>query len=302
MVAHRRAVMPAALARRSQRHSGLVLLVAIAGCAAGSPARVGAGPLKRSPGSSLDRASECASGRAVVWRSEFPGPDWLKAWDPAATVEYGAGNAQIVNDEAFGRVLRVRYPAGSSSDSYAKEGHPVGGLEFKARLPGALESASLSYWLRVDESFRWIRGGKLPGLCGGRCPSGGARVSGTDGWSMRTMWRPEGAGELYAYILPAHAYGTELGLGSWTFTAGEWHHVVEELVLNSNGRPNGAVRFWYDTDPSRSPSFEVTDLVYRTDSTPVSWIFFSTFFGGHDASWATPTDTSIDFADFVVCR
>ncbi len=114
--------------------------------------------------------------------------------------------------------------------------------------------------------------------------------------------RLRGAGELYGYVLPAHAYGTELGLGAWSFTTGEWHHVVEETVLNTNGAPNGAVRVWYDTDPIRSPTFETTNLTYRTDATPVSRIFFSTFFGGHDASWATPTDTSIEFAEFVVCR
>jgi hypothetical protein len=34
----------------------------------------------------------------------------------------------------------------------------------------------------------------------------------------------------------------------------------------------------------------------------VTAVFFSTFFGGHEASWATPVDTFIDFADFVVCE
>jgi hypothetical protein len=274
----------------------------LVGCAARGHEPARATPVERSPGASLDRSAQCAPGRAVVWRGGFSEPDWLHAWDAEATLDYGADNAQIVNDESFGRVLRVRYPAGSSSDSYAKEGHPVGGLEFKANLPESLESVSLSYWLRFDPGFPWILGGKLPGLCGGTCPSGGAHVSGTGGWSMRSMWRPRGAGELYGYVLPAQAYGTELGLGAWSFTTGEWHHVVEELVLNTSGEPNGVVRVWYDTDPSRSPTFETANLTYRTDATPISRIFFSTFFGGHDASWATPTDTSIEFAEFVVCR
>ena len=158
------------------------------------------------------------------------------------------------------------------------------------------------YWIRFDDHFDWVRGGKLPGLCGGTCPSGGADVSGVDGWSMRYMWRPGGKGEQYAYVLPARPYGTELGLGSWKFTTGGWHHIAEELVLNTNGAPNGASRVWYDADPSGPPTFEETNMTFRRDATPATTLFFSTFFGGHDSSWATPADTFVDFADLLVCE
>ncbi len=237
------------------------------------------------------------------WRGRFDRAGWLEDWDPASQILYGASNARVVNDDRFGHVLRVLYPAGSSSNSYAKEGHPVGGLEFLARLPagGASRSVSLSYWLRFAPNFQWVMGGKLPGLCGGTCPSGGAHVSGYGGWSMRLMWRPGGAGEEYGYILPARPYGTELGLGAWKFTTGEWHHLTEELVLNTDGAPNGSSRVRFDVDPAAAPTFEAKDLAYRLDETPADTVFFSTFFGGHDVQWATPVDTFIEFADFVVC-
>jgi hypothetical protein len=249
-----------------------------------------------------DVAAECPAGRHVVWRGVFDHADWLRDWDPDARIAYGANNARLVRDERFGNVLRVQYPAGSSSSSYAREGHPVGGVEFKARLPGASPSIFLSYWLRFAPGFPWVKGGKLPGICGGTCPSGGARVSGFDGWSMRIMWRPRGAGEQYGYLLPAQAYGTELGLGAWTFDAGDWHRLDQELVLNTGGAANGVSRVWFDADPSLAPTFEATNLTYRRDETSADTLFFSTFFGGHDAEWATPVDTYVDFARFVVCR
>jgi hypothetical protein len=248
---------------------------------------------------------ECPAGRRAVWRGRFDDAKWLATWDPAARFDYGEANAEVVSDAQVGRtVLRVHYPAGSSSSSYAREGHPLGGLEFKASLPGTGTAPSifLSYWVKFDPSFQWVRGGKLPGLCGGRCPSGGAMVTGEGGWSLRTMWRPGGAGEAYAYILPAREYGRDLGLGSWTFTTGAWHRIAEELTLNSGEKDDGIVRVWYDAAPTSAPTFEATGLAFRRDATGATTLFFSTFFGGHDASRATPVDTFVDFAEFVVCR
>jgi hypothetical protein len=116
------------------------------------------------------------------------------------------------------------------------------------------------------------------------------------------MWRPGGAGEQYAYILPAREWGTELGLGAWTFTSGRWHRIAEELILNTDGQDDGRSRVWFDAEPTSAPTFEATGLVFRRDSTGPTMLFFSTFFGGHDISWATPVDTFIDFARFVVCE
>jgi hypothetical protein len=243
----------------------------------------------------------CPRGRTEAWQGRIDRQDWLATWSPHTQVLYGDRNASIVTDAKMGDVLRVRYPAGSSSTAYAREGHPVGGFEFRASLP-PLESLVLGYWVRFAENFPWVKGGKLPGICGGTCPSGGKVVTGYEGWSLRLMWRPRGEGEEYAYILPAQDYGTELGKGTWTFTAGEWHHVAVEIVLNAGGAANGRSRVWYDADPDGPPTFEATGLTFRLDQTPADTLFFSTFFGGHDVSWATPVDTYADFAGFVVCR
>jgi hypothetical protein len=116
------------------------------------------------------------------------------------------------------------------------------------------------------------------------------------------MWRPRGAGEVYAYILPRQEYGTELGLGAWSFRPGQWHRLTLELVLNHAEMADGAVRVWVDVAPAGAPTFEVGGLTFRSDATGATTLFFSTFFGGHDASWATPIDTFADFAGFAACR
>jgi hypothetical protein len=300
-----RSFSPSSALPRSSKRWGAFALLAMAALQArcvGPQRNDGrTGPAREA--SKREDASECPQGETVIWRGAVDGAAWLHDWDPGATILYGSNNARVVEDARFGNVLRVLYPAGSSSHSYAREGHPVGGLEFKAHLPGGAgpRSPFLSYWLKFAPNFQWIKGGKLPGLCGGTCPSGGAAVSGYDGWSMRLMWRPGGAGEEYGYILPAQPYGTELGLGAWNFTTGEWHRVAQELVLNTAGAPDGVSRVWFDTDPTLAPTFEAKNLSYRRDSTPADTLFFSTFFGGHGADWSTPVDTFVDFAKFVVC-
>lgn len=44
--------------------------------------------------------------------------------------------------------------------------------------------------MKFGKDFDWVRGGKLPGLCGAECQTGCKTVSGLDGFSSRQMWRP----------------------------------------------------------------------------------------------------------------
>ena len=84
-----------------------------------------------------------------------------------------------------------------------------------------------------------------------------------------------------------------------------WHHLAQGIVLNSGDAADGIARVWFDANPSLAPTFEAKDLRYRRDNINAygsDTLFFSTFFGGHDADWATPVDTFVDFAHFVVCR
>lgn len=61
------------------------------------------------------------------------------------------------------------------------------------------KSVTLKYQVYFTPDFDWVKGGKLPGLYGGKegCSGGD---SATDCWSSRMMWRTDGKGELYLYV------------------------------------------------------------------------------------------------------
>lgn len=220
-----------------------------------------------------------------------------------ARVSFGRPkNVSTVDDgKAGGPVIRVRYPEGSTAPS-ARHG-PDGGLGFYAPLPGgaATRSACLRYSLRFAPDFTWVRGGKLPGLFSALAPSGGARPSGDDGYSVRLMWRADGAGELYLYapnmVPSSDDGGMSLGRGSWRFQAGKWTDVQIEVVLNSPGAEDGRAGVWIDG----VPVLAATGIVYRqTGDIGVDGLMFSTFFGGHTDKFAPASDQSAEFRGFRI--
>ncbi|MDX1540346.1 MAG: hypothetical protein R3349_02970 [Geminicoccaceae bacterium] len=194
------------------------------------------------------------------------------------------------------REVKVRFPKGSINPAHRHA--PLGGAGFYSRmgLSEGTDAACLVYRVRFSEGFDFARGGKLPGLHGGRAPSGGEDVSGEDGFSVRFMWRADGQGELYEYIVNASTdFGLSIGRGTWRFPTGRWLELQLEVVLNTPGRADGVARAWVD----RHPVVDQTDVAYRTvDDIHISGLMFSTFFGGSDRSWASPKDQHIQFADF----
>lgn len=187
--------------------------------------------------------------------------------------------------------LRVHYPAGTSSPGE----EPVGGAGFYSDPPSmkGAERACLSYMVRFPADFDFVRGGKLPGLYGGEAPSGGEDVDGENGFSMRLMWREEGEGELYPYVVGFE--GESVGRGFWRFPLGQWVTIEQELILNDPGQENGIARLWVDG----RPVLEQQDVVYRTSpSVTIDGLMFSTFFGGSGEGWRTPRDQYVDFAAF----
>jgi len=206
-------------------------------------------------------------------------------------------NIEVVSgDGGEGRFLRVRYPEDSVNFGSADDETPLGGAQFYAPV-GAAKASCLHYRVRFEEDFDFAKGGKLPGLYAGEAPSGGEKVSGKDGWSVRLMWRKEGEGELYEYIYNKKGkYGLSVGRGSFTFPRGRWVDVDLEVVLNEAGRRNGEARLWIDG----RPVIEQDDIVYSIEDADhlEGGLMFSTFFGGSSDSWASPKDQHVDFADF----
>lgn len=201
--------------------------------------------------------------------------------------------------------LQVTYPAGSFS-------HSTGGTQFEnlwnTSDGSVFQSMMISYEVAFDQNFDWVKGGKLPGLRGGPnttgC-SGGNEPNGNDCFSTRLMWRAGGIGEVYAYIPTPNGlcnekgvicnddFGVSLSRGAFSFVSGAWNQIT--LLVQLNNPPdiaNGNVQLYLNNVSVISH----TDLQFRSvSSLPANGMFFSTFFGGSDNSWATPSTTHTYF-------
>jgi hypothetical protein len=229
----------------------------------------------------------------------FPGAGWAAAWGQSPQNAWGLGDTLVtVSDPTSpgGAVLDARYGAHSSAHS-CTNCPTTGGGEFYTEFTGSghpewtsAPVLDLSYHLRFPKGFDFGKGGKLPGLYGGKIGEESGGVHG-NGFSTRYMWRsPNSKGEVYFYSPTGDGFGKDLGLGRWHFTAdGRWHS-VEQLV----DRAHQKITIWYDGKQVFSTG--VTGIA----TIPFSGVFFSTFFGGHDQAWGPKKTVHASFADFSV--
>lgn len=200
----------------------------------------------------------------------------------------------------FDTALRVTFPAGAV-------GPAEGGAQFPLvfeRWPGInayFEDITLSYCLKFEEGFDFVKGGKLPGLMGGAdswSRSGGNQPDGSNGWTLRFMWRPEGRAVVYAYLPPSdngrygsETWGQDLALNK-KFIPGQWHCLQQRVVINDIGQENGQLQVWFDGELV----LELDDITYRkrdTTAGKIGGMYFSTFHGGHTKDWAPAQDSSL---------
>lgn len=203
------------------------------------------------------------------------------------------GRASIV-DEAGNRFLRVTYPA----DEY---GPANGGVQFKVPLGETYQELYLSYRVRFGNGFAFMKGGKLPGLVGGSAPTG--CVEDTTGFSARMMWRTGGAAVQYMYFPEkvndcGDDYDYMSGGSAVEFNPGTWHTVEHRLVMNEPGEHDGVLEAWFDKQQvikEQAFLFRLAGATYGIDA-----LYFSTFFGGSDSSWAPPSAQTVDYDDFII--
>lgn len=236
------------------------------------------------------------------WNDNLASEDLMKAWQIEEKNRFGFENLSIIDDPSgrFKKVIRILYPKGSTVPSYARfSGNPIGGTGFLANLHiKPTDFLHIRYSVRFADNFNFVHGGKLPGLYGGTAISGGDAPNGANGFSTRFMWREQGVGEIYAYLPKNILYGISYGRGSFQFTPGKWYTLEQELKLNTPNKTDGRIKVWVNG----KQVMDINNLKFRSvDSLKIQGIFFSTFFGGDDAYWATPNDTYADFANFAVC-
>lgn len=204
-------------------------------------------------------------------------------------------------------ILRLRYPAGCVGTSRSKGCATQ--IHKKILNPGTV--MWISYQVFLEPGFDFAKGGKLPGLCGGRCYTGGHRPIVGDGWSARIMWRKNGALEQYVYFVDQSGkYGDSFKwnlsekIPTKKLTTNQWHELTTKITLNSvsiegQGDKNGRIQSWFngelvlDIDTLRLRSFA---------SQQIDQLYISTFYGGHDPSWGPSVESFIRFDNFLVSK
>ncbi|KAF8885416.1 polysaccharide lyase family 14 protein [Mucidula mucida] len=272
---------------------------------------------------------ELASQYSLTTSTSFPYPTATQDSDTTGALiksEWSLSKGQIQNkqeDLAFtdnpfptssssdpGPVLQVTYP----QDSYS---HDTGGTQFynlwNTSDGSVFQSMMLSYDIAFADNFDWIKGGKLPGIRGGpdaKGCSGGSQPTGDDCFSVRLMWRPNGAAEAYAYIPTPNNlcdeasiicnsdYGVSVSRGAFSFASGEWNTVTLLIQLNNPVNvANGNLKLYYNDLEVISQS----DLQFRSGpDVNANGMYFSTFFGGSDDSWATSDTTYTYFRNITL--
>jgi len=214
--------------------------------------------------------------------------DWN---NPAWSRGISEGRVSIVSGSGayMGKSLQIRCPKGRVG--------PEGGAAWPVSLRNRYPVLLLSYRFRFSPEFDFVRGGKLPGLAGGRANDGGNRPTGRDGWSARIVWNA--GGQLAAYVYhpdQPSSFGEILDF-SGRARPGRWHHVVMRVTMNTPGRNDGGIECWLDGNSVLNHG----NMRFRdTPELGIDMVLFSTFFGGSDATWGPRKDETISLDDFIV--
>lgn len=81
------------------------------------------------------------------------------------------------------------------------------------------------------------------------------------------------------------------------FSPGTWHTLEHRIVMGTAGQTDGLLQAWFDGDLvlNNNLRWKVSGATDGIDA-----LYFSTFFGGGDSSWAPPSAQQADFDDFIV--
>ena len=175
--------------------------------------------------------------------------------------------------------IRVAYVANSRGSERVLASFPLG---------VGMKEATLSFAVKFEEDFKWVKGGKLHGLGPKKTITGGAKRR-PEGWSARLMWREEGRVETYLYDQsPSKAFGVGDRTKEGIFRAGQWHQVVFQVRLNDSGKNNGRAFIRIDG----KTVIKTEDVEFRGEGgeeTKIQQFMFNTFHGGHSPRYS-PVD------------
>lgn len=228
---------------------------------------------------------------------------------------YGKEQVKFINTKGYENSIKVEYPIGSYSPS-AGEISGFGGFDFYSQ-PHVLPDTTICFKFDVnfDGNFNWVKGGKLPGFWIGDIGASGGNHD-INGYSFRLAWKSNGTCEVYLYIpqnqntdyynqegyINNDIYGDSLWRGVFQFYKNKWNSIIISSSLNTfrKGIPindgkleitiNNITKYFNHLQWTEDPSHKINGIM------------MDTFFGGSDASWATPITTWSYFRNFNLSK
>ena len=243
-------------------------------------------------------------------KEDFKRNDYDKSWWYAMDKNNGENSKIVYDGEEHGNVLQLKYPKGCvGPGGNESQNIPACAGQIIQPLVKTADTMWSAYDIFFEDGFEFQLGGKLPGLCGGKCYTGNAMPETGDGWSARIMWRKDGnAVQLIYFMGQESVYGDDFKwdlngtIPQKQFTTGTWHRIVNKVSMNTiaspgNGDKNGRVQTWFDGELA----LDVDTLRLRDyDTVKVDKFYLSTFHGGSSAEWAPTHDCFIRYDNFTV--
>jgi hypothetical protein len=235
-----------------------------------------------------------------VFLGAFNKINWFKSFNeiPPRWIDGKERGARIFNNEINEYVLEVQYPRGGV-------GPVTTGIQWRSQFMKRYQKLKVKYSVKFSDQFDFVKGGKLPGLIGGRIKgsSGNPKTpDGTDGWSGRIMWRKNGAVVQYVYHMHktvkwGEDFKWEIKGTDVHFIPGKWHQIETEITMNDLGKRNGRIKSWFDG----VLALDKGKFEFRTiKKLGIDALYFSTFFGGNDFTWAPSKNESIQFSKITI--
>ncbi|MEM6643864.1 MAG: polysaccharide lyase [Bacteroidota bacterium] len=235
---------------------------------------------------SLDEqtAAKATKGTFNVWFSRPNGKYWYSNFVSDFGNVSGYSNGERDRHYISSNAVRITIPKNKYGEA--------SGVWAKVRVQDA-SRYNLEYKVKFSSGFDWDKGGKLPGLVGGKgytgCRGSQAKNNG-DGWSARVMWhkwtsenggKPYIVSYLYYKNMP-NSCGHEPG-GKKTINSNTWYTVRYEVKLNTGSNNNGKLKIVV----GGQTIYNNNNFRYATKWSPVNNIHWDIFRGGGDSSWAS---------------
>ncbi|TVR69462.1 MAG: T9SS C-terminal target domain-containing protein [Marinilabiliales bacterium] len=222
------------------------------------------------------------------------------------------GPANYVTDNHFigEKSLRVSYPEGGVGPGETGGQFPMVLANMEGLTEGYYQELYLRYYLKFEEGFDFRLGGKLPGLMGGGnswSRSGGDQPDGTNGWTLRFMWRRNGDIVVYAYLPPSDngkwggvQWGQDIDC-DFAAEPGRWHCIEQYVNVGTPGHDDGKLKVWIDGEKM----LDIDDMRFwdvENNYGRIGGVYFSTFHGGSSSDWAPRRDSYAQFDGFVMAH